>query len=124
MPEHRFPPPWSVDEADSKLDRRCFIVRDANGQALAFVYFGGRWTDAGRRSCSPATGPAHRRQHCQVAGDAEQSPRPLSTHFRYDLNSGHFAALRSWTSWAKAQKATFGTILPQSRLQELHYVGS
>jgi hypothetical protein len=31
----RFPPPWSVDEADSKLDRRSFIVRDANGQALA-----------------------------------------------------------------------------------------
>ena len=37
----RFPPPWSVDEADSKLDRRCFIVRDANGQALAYVYFEG-----------------------------------------------------------------------------------
>jgi hypothetical protein len=41
MPEHRFPPPWSVDEADSKLDRRCFIVRDASGQALAYVYFEG-----------------------------------------------------------------------------------
>ena len=24
-----------------KLDRRCFIVRDANGQALAYVYFEG-----------------------------------------------------------------------------------
>ena len=35
----RFPPPWSVEEADPKLDRRCFIVRDANGQALAYVYF-------------------------------------------------------------------------------------
>ena len=35
----RFPPPWSVDEADPALDRRCFIVRDANGQALAYVYF-------------------------------------------------------------------------------------
>ena len=32
MPEHRFPPPWSVDEADSKLDRRCFIVRDVMGR--------------------------------------------------------------------------------------------
>jgi hypothetical protein len=39
--ERRFPPPWSVDEADPKLDRRCFIVRDANGQALAYVYFEG-----------------------------------------------------------------------------------
>jgi hypothetical protein len=43
MPDEprRIPPPWSVDEADPKLDRRCFIVRDANGQALAYVYFEG-----------------------------------------------------------------------------------
>jgi hypothetical protein len=34
----RFPPSWSVDDPDPKLDRQCFIVRDANGQALAFVY--------------------------------------------------------------------------------------
>jgi hypothetical protein len=40
MPEHHFPPPWSVDEADSKLDRRCFIVREiATGQALDYFYF-------------------------------------------------------------------------------------
>jgi hypothetical protein len=30
----RFPPPWSVEETDA-----CFIVRDANVQALAYVYF-------------------------------------------------------------------------------------
>jgi hypothetical protein len=29
----RFPPPWSVEETGA-----CFIVRDANGQALAYVY--------------------------------------------------------------------------------------
>jgi hypothetical protein len=29
----RFPPPWSVEETQP-----CFIVRDANKQALAFVY--------------------------------------------------------------------------------------
>ena len=34
MPERRFPPPWSVKETDA-----CFIVRDHNGQALAYVYF-------------------------------------------------------------------------------------
>jgi hypothetical protein len=35
MPEpRRFPPPWSVEETDA-----CFIVRDKNGQALAYVYF-------------------------------------------------------------------------------------
>jgi hypothetical protein len=33
----RFPPPWSVEEPDPKLDRQCFIVRDANGQAVAYV---------------------------------------------------------------------------------------
>jgi hypothetical protein len=41
MSDHCFPPPWSVDEAASTLDRRSFIVRDANGQALAYVYFDG-----------------------------------------------------------------------------------
>jgi hypothetical protein len=35
MPQQRrFPPPWTAEEADA-----CFIVRDANGQALAYVYF-------------------------------------------------------------------------------------
>ena len=41
MPARRFPPPWSVDEADSKLDRRCFIVRDANGSARLRLFRGG-----------------------------------------------------------------------------------
>jgi hypothetical protein len=30
----RFPPLWSVEETAA-----CFIVRDANGHALAYVYF-------------------------------------------------------------------------------------
>ena len=30
----RFPPSWSAE-----LTPNCFIVRDANGQALAYVYF-------------------------------------------------------------------------------------
>jgi hypothetical protein len=38
----RFPPPWSAEETDA-----CFIVRDANGQALAYVYFE---EEPGRRS--------------------------------------------------------------------------
>jgi hypothetical protein len=37
-PQRRSPPPRSVEETDSKLDRRCFIVRDANGHALAYGY--------------------------------------------------------------------------------------
>ena len=33
-PERHIPPPWSVEELDS-----CFVVKDANGQALAYMYF-------------------------------------------------------------------------------------
>jgi len=32
--QRRFPPQWSAEETDA-----CFIVRDNNGQALAYVYF-------------------------------------------------------------------------------------
>jgi hypothetical protein len=41
MTPRRFPPPWSVEDPDPTLQRQCFIVRDANGQALACVYFEG-----------------------------------------------------------------------------------
>ena len=44
MPSRRFPPPWSAEETDA-----CFIVRDANEQALAYVYFE---EEPGRRSAA------------------------------------------------------------------------
>jgi hypothetical protein len=31
----RFPPPWTIDEANAA----CFVVRDKNGQALGYFYF-------------------------------------------------------------------------------------
>jgi hypothetical protein len=31
----RFPPPWTIDEANDA----CFIVRDASRQALGYFYF-------------------------------------------------------------------------------------
>ena len=40
----RFPPPWVAEETDA-----CFIVRDANGHALAYVYFE---EEAGRRAAT------------------------------------------------------------------------
>jgi hypothetical protein len=46
----RFPPPLSAEETDA-----CFIVRDANGQALAYVYFE---DEPGRRS-RRLKGPGH-----------------------------------------------------------------
>jgi hypothetical protein len=38
----RFPPPWSAEVAPN-----CFIVRDADGQQLAYVYYE---SEPGRRS--------------------------------------------------------------------------
>ncbi len=44
MNQRRFPPPWSVEEQDA-----CFVVRDHNGQQLAYVYFE---NEPGRRSAA------------------------------------------------------------------------
>jgi hypothetical protein len=44
LPARRLPPPWSVEETDA-----CLIVRDHNGQALAYVYFK---DEPGRRSAA------------------------------------------------------------------------
>jgi hypothetical protein len=60
----RFPPPWSIDEHKDA----CFIVKDATGHALAYVYFE---EEPGRRPAAhlhPRRGPADRRQHRQAAG--------------------------------------------------------
>jgi hypothetical protein len=40
----RFPPPWTLEELDA-----CFVVRDHNGQQLAYVYFE---DEPGRRSAT------------------------------------------------------------------------
>ena len=45
MPDRRFPPPWSVDEANAA----CFIVKDHEGKSLAYVYFE---DEPGRRSAA------------------------------------------------------------------------
>lgn len=45
MPEaRRFPAPWTIDEMPA-----CFVVRDREGQALAYVYFE---EEPGRQSAS------------------------------------------------------------------------
>ncbi len=45
----RFLPPWSVEGPNPKLGRNCFIVHDATGHALAYVYFE---DEPGRRSAA------------------------------------------------------------------------
>jgi len=44
MPARHFPPPLSAEVAPN-----CFIVRDANGQALSYVYYE---NEPGRRSAA------------------------------------------------------------------------
>ena len=51
MTARRFPPPWSVEELDA-----CFVVRDHDGQQLAYVYF-----DDPRSAAKPLTRDEARR---------------------------------------------------------------
>jgi hypothetical protein len=44
-PSRRFSPPWDIEEANAA----CFIVKDNNGQALAYVYFE---NEPGRRTAA------------------------------------------------------------------------
>jgi len=34
-----FPPPWTVEDVGADVQRAAFVVSDANGQKLAYVYF-------------------------------------------------------------------------------------
>ena len=44
MPARRFPSPWTAE-----VTPNCFIVRDANGQALSYIYYE---CEPGRRSAA------------------------------------------------------------------------
>ncbi len=55
----RFPPPWSIDEANNA----CFIVRDRNGQVIAYVYFE---EEPGRRAAACLLTAVHGRIELQV----------------------------------------------------------
>jgi hypothetical protein len=64
MTARRFPPPWTFEEANNA----CFIVKDANGVAVSYVYFedepGRR---AGSQSHDQGRGPARCCRHCPPA---------------------------------------------------------
>jgi hypothetical protein len=90
-------PPWSAEATDA-----CFIVRDHNGQALAYVHFE---DESGRRSAAHLlTRDEARRIAANISklpqGAAAEATGLYRPNFRYDLNYGHFAGLRSLTSWA------------------------
>ncbi len=64
----RFPPPWTIDE----MNDACFIVRDHNGQALAYVYFE---DEPGRRSAAKLLSKDEARR---IAANVAKLPELLS----------------------------------------------
>jgi hypothetical protein len=54
----RFPPPWSVEDPDPKLDRPCFIVRDHDGQDIAMDATGFKLTRVRVLLAKPTKYPA------------------------------------------------------------------
>ena len=54
---------------------RAIIVRDTNGQALAYVYCEDDGTAGNGQAVHPRRGPTHRRQHRQDAGAAAPEVR-------------------------------------------------
>ena len=67
LPERRFPPPWSVEEHNDA----CFIVKDRDGHALAYVYFE---EEPGRR---PATRLMTRDEARRIAANIAKVPELL-----------------------------------------------
>ena len=72
----RFPPPWRVEETQP-----CFIVRDNNGQALAFVYCE---DEPGRRT---AANLLTRDEARRIAAGIARLPELISAEPKPDANA-------------------------------------
>ena len=66
----RFPPPWTIEETSNT----CFIVRDHNGQALAYVYYE---SEPGRRTAANLLTKDDARR---IAANIAKLPEMLQNH--------------------------------------------
>ncbi len=67
MPPRRFPPPWTIEDNGA-----CFIVRDHNGWALAYVYYE---EEPGRRSAANQLTRDEARRKAITFGKLAKRPR-------------------------------------------------
>jgi hypothetical protein len=72
MPARRFPPPWSAE-----VTPNCFIVRDANGQALSYVYYE---NEPGRRSAAKLLSKDETRRSATKGGEVDAMAATATSH--------------------------------------------
>ena len=80
--KRRFPPPWDIEEANAS----CFIVKDQNGRALAYVYYEEepgrraaakpRWPRRPSRPPSPRRSPIFQKSGTSIAADPRNKMAP------------------------------------------------
>jgi len=80
----RFPSPWTTEETEA-----CFIVKDRNGPAMAYVYFE---DEPGRRT---AAGLLTRDEARRIAANMVTLPELLSAEPKPDANP-HIHQRLSW----------------------------
>jgi hypothetical protein len=104
MPDRRFPPPWTFEEAN----RACFIVRDGNNFPVAYVYFE---EEPGRRAAARLAGageePAMKKGYVVVpSSDTKCEIVPvddpaLLSAFASLLLEGYKSHENYWEAWAE-----------------------
>jgi hypothetical protein len=92
--DRRFPPPWTVEERAA-----AFAVCDANGQALAYVYFEG-----GRRSAASCSANTKDRGEYREAASASsgRTLKPLAPEQRSEPERG---GVENWLAEKHAEEA-------------------
>jgi hypothetical protein len=72
MTTRHFPPPWSAE-----VTPNCFIVRDANGQALSYVYYE---NEPGRRSAAKLLSKDETRRSATKGGEVDAMAATATSH--------------------------------------------